>query len=88
MLVQLLTGSFLGTVLFAIYLEGNPKIQNVWYRKNDRNEYEIKLENIIEYYKIPLKNDLFWHPSFWDINPYVFTTSVTIAYTCLYKTIM
>lgn len=87
MLSQLLTGSCMGTAFFIIYLEVNPRIKDVWYRKNDKGEYEIRLNNVKEYYKAPLMDNIFWYPCFWDINPYIFTITTTVVYTTIHKLI-
>lgn len=68
-----LLGTILGNTFFILYLELNPFIKNIWYRKDQTGNYEINFLNIIPYYYEPLTSIMFWNPIFWDLNPYIYT---------------
>lgn len=85
--IYLTQGYIIGLIIFALYLELNPKIGNVWYRIDENNEYQVKPSNILEYFVKPFKDRTFWKPRFWDINPYTFSTIASLTFTGIRKII-
>lgn len=74
-------GYIIGLIIFALYLELNPKIGNVWYRINENKLYQIRPQNLLEYFIKPFKDFTFWNPRYWDINPYMFSTIISLTFT-------
>jgi hypothetical protein len=65
------------TFLFALYLELNPQITNIWYRIGDDGEKHIQLTNLIHYMIAPLTNKELWNISLLDCN-YLFGIIIII----------
>jgi hypothetical protein len=67
---------FIATIIslfiFAIYVEINPKLTNIWYRLNANNVRVISLGGLFELIKAPLFNNYYWQLQFWDINYYIY----------------
>ena len=66
------------TTLFALYVQYNPKMGNIWIRKNDEGEELFVPRNFLNLIVEPFKNISFWHPGSWDIN-WVFVTFSSIG---------
>ena len=67
-------------IFFALYLELNPSITNIWYRYSDdglRHFYPLNLFSFIiePFYKIEL-----WYPSYWDLNFFIGILFVYLFY--------
>ena len=75
----------LSSSLYALYVQFNPKIGNVWIRKDSNNEDVIVLENLINMMKQPLCNKDFWKLRTLDMNFIAWVISVYgIVYTIKY----
>ena len=68
---SLLAGSLVYLIIFMLYLELNPRITNVWLRKDSNNIYRFSLKGLFLILKKPFEYVIFWKPSFWDLNYYV-----------------
>ncbi len=83
--IYIAEGITIGIILFAIYLEVNPKLGNIWLRKDEHNVRQFSPYGFLEYFKQPFKNKFLWFPQNWDLNPYMFTTITTLSFTGLRK---
>jgi hypothetical protein len=66
----------LGTTVYALYLQFNPKIGNIWIRKDHENNNVLALNNLYNMMVIPFTNIYFWKPENLDLN--VFTWYISI----------
>lgn len=85
-IINILQGYVLGNLAFAIYLETNPTIGDVWIRRNHNNKFELNFGSLLKYYTKPFTTSIFWNPRLWDLNPYIFSTLIMSGYviTCYY----
>ncbi len=83
--IYLTEGITFSLILFGIYLEINPKLGNIWYRKNEKNIRKISIPAFLQYFKQPFKNKFLWYPRYWDLNPYMFTTIITTGFITIRK---
>lgn len=75
------------TTLFALYVQYNPEMGNIWIRKNDEGEEVFVPRNFLNLIVEPFKNIRFWHPRSWDIN-WVFVTLSSIGLYTLSKNVI
>ena len=79
--IYIAEGYIIGIIIFILYLELNPKLGNIWYRINENKLYQFRPQNILQYFIKPFTNIIFWYPINWDINPYIFSTIITLFFT-------
>ncbi len=70
-LFNILLAFIISTFIFAIYVELNPKMTNIWYRINSEGNKTIQLENLFELMLGPLKYSFYWLPNYFDINYFI-----------------
>ena len=63
-------------IIFAIYVEINPKLTNIWYRYNSSGNKVISLGGLFELIKGPLFNNYYWQFQFWDINYFIYLFTI------------
>ena len=63
-----------GSVCYALYVQYNPKIGNVWIRPNSNGERQYAFRNLYNLIKEPLKSTDFWKIQNLDLNYFVFTS--------------
>ena len=83
--LYLMEGATIGLIIFTLYLELNPRLGDVWYRQDSNNIRRIYPNSLLEYFKKPFQNKILWYPQNWDLNPYTFTTLISISFTMLRK---
>lgn len=66
-------GITLGIILFTINLELNPKLGNILFRDNSIGRRVFNPFALLDYFKIPFINYIFWKPRNWDLNIYIFS---------------
>lgn len=69
-------GSFIGTGLFAVYVEVAPGLGSLLIRPNTNNEPTINLRSLFNLMKEPLRNINFWKIQNLDIN-YIFVVTAS-----------
>lgn len=77
-LYNLLLATTISTVIFALYVELNPRMTNIWYRINSEGIRTIQLGNLFELMAGPLKYDFYWYPQYFDINYFTYLIIVFI----------
>jgi hypothetical protein len=77
-LYNLLLAIIISTIIFAIYVEINPKMTNIWYRLNSTGEKTIQLENLFHLMSGPFRYSFYWYPQYFDINYIVYLIVVFI----------
>jgi hypothetical protein len=77
-LYNLLLASIISTIIFALYVELNPRMTNIWYRLNSEGNKTIQLKNLFELMMGPFKYDFYWYPQYFDINYFIYLISVFI----------
>lgn len=65
---SILYGSLIYFPIFAIYLEVNPNITNVWYRIGVDGARHINLSSLWYFITKPFTMIELWYPNNWDIN--------------------
>ena len=58
-------------IIFALYLELNPSLGNIWYRIGEDGIRHIQLVNLLYFIIEPLKNRFLWNLEFLDLNFFV-----------------
>lgn len=61
-------------IIYLLYLEINPKIRNIWIRKDANKVRTIgwhSLSTLRDFITYPFKDSRLWLPIFWDINIFV-----------------
>ena len=58
-------------IIFALYLELNPSLGNIWYRIGEDGMRHIQLVNLLYFIIEPLKNRFLWNLEFLDLNFFV-----------------
>ena len=71
-LYNLILAFIISFVIFAIYVEVNPKMINIWYRVNSEGIKTIQLDNLLELISGPLRYIFYWFPNYWDINYFIY----------------
>jgi hypothetical protein len=71
-LIDLLIATIVSFIIFAIYVEINPQLTNIWYRFNSSGVKVISLGGLFELMKAPLFNNYYWQLQFWDINYFIY----------------
>lgn len=56
------------TLLFALYLELNPSITNIWYRTGSDGQKHIYLSNLFYFIIKPFTTKELWYPELLDCN--------------------
>jgi len=64
-------GLLLYLIIFAIYLETSPSIQNVWLRIGADGKKHVNLYSLYNFIIQPFYMKELWEPKFWDINYFV-----------------
>ena len=75
---NLLIASIISLIIFAIYVEVNPKMTNIWYRINSEGHKTIQINNLFELMRGPLKYDFYWHVQYYDINYFIYLITIFI----------
>ena len=65
-------------IIFALYVELNPKITNVLFRKTTNDYKIIEFKNLINLMIGPFKYNFYWLPSYFDVNYMVYFIIVFI----------
>lgn len=68
---NILFALIISTIIFALYVEINPKMTNIWYRINSNGIKTIQLQNLFELMLGPLKYSFYWYPNYFDINYFI-----------------
>lgn len=68
------------TLFFAIYLEINPSLTNIWYRTGSDGEKHIYLSNYFYFIMKPFTMKELWYPEFWDCNFWIGLIIILIIY--------
>jgi hypothetical protein len=69
---DLILSVIISTIIFAIYVEINPKMTNIWFRINSNGEKTIQLINLFHLMVGPLYYDFYWYPNYLDINYFMY----------------
>ncbi len=67
-------------IFFALYLELNPKMTNVWYRIGSDGNRHVQLWNLIDFIIKPFQKKEFWYPTFWDLNFFIGVFTLILCY--------
>lgn len=68
---NLILAFIISFIFFAIYVEINPSMTNIWYRVNSNGVKTIQLDNLLYLMSGPLKYTFYWFPNYWDINYFI-----------------
>ena len=77
-LKEALAVSGISTVLYALYVQYNPKIGNIWIRKDDEGNEVFVPKNLLKLMGRPLHDVSFWRPENLDMN-WVFLTLSSVG---------
>ena len=67
-IVLFISGSFIGTILFALYVQFSKKIGNIWIRTNNEGKRTLHITSLLNFMISPFKMPVLWKPKYWDIN--------------------
>jgi hypothetical protein len=67
----IIIGLLLYLIIFAIYLETNPNLKNIWLRIGADGKKHINLYSFYNFIIQPFYMKELWKPQFWDINYFV-----------------
>ena len=71
-IIHTLIHSFiLALILFAIYVEVNPEMTNIWWRIDSNNNKRLVISNLFRLIFAPLQFLFYWNPNAWDINFFI-----------------
>ena len=84
-MIILITVILLYTLLFALYLELNPNLTNIWYRIGSDGVFRIYPSNFFNFICKPLTTRELWHLELLDCN-YLF--GIIIIFTVYYYNIV
>ena len=65
-------GVLLGTLVYALHVQFNPKMGNVWLRRDDNNVVRFRPKNLLDMMCAPFYKDYFWGASMLDLNYVVY----------------
>jgi len=77
-ITNLLLAILISTIIFAIYVEINPSMTNIWYRITADGSKTIQMENLFKLMSGPLIYDFYWYPRYFDINYFIYLLVVFI----------
>ena len=77
-LYNLILAFIISFVIFAIYVEVNPKMTNIWYRVNSEGIKTIQLDNLLQLISGPFRYIFYWFPNYWDINYFIYLIIIFI----------
>ena len=63
--------NFFSFMLYLLYLEINPRLTNIWLRKDSDNIRRLSLGGLKDFLLYPLKEYRVWYPQLWDLNVFV-----------------
>jgi hypothetical protein len=78
-MIILITVILLYTLIFALYLELNPGLTNIWYRIGSDGNKHICPSNLFNFIIKPFTMGELWNPEFWDTNYWVGLSFVLIS---------
>ncbi len=71
-------GFALSFILYALYVQFDKRMGNIWLRNNAYGNIVFVPHNLISLIISPLFDKYMWNPYLWDINFFIFS-SVTIS---------
>jgi hypothetical protein len=77
-LYNLILAFIISIIIFAIYVELNPKMTNIWYRVNSEGIKTIQLDNLLQLISGPFRYIFYWFPNYWDINYIIYLIIIFI----------
>lgn len=70
------------TLLFALYLELNPSLTNIWYRPDSEGEKHIYPGNFLNFIMKPFTIKELWYFEFLDCNYWFGIMVILLVYFC------
>ena len=77
---RFLEGFTLSFILYAIHVQFNKRMGDIWIRKDDKNENVIVPYNLFALIIRPIYDKNMWNPYLWDINYFIFSSIATLGY--------
>jgi hypothetical protein len=62
---------FIYFIIFALYLEFNPALGNIWYRTGEDGLKHLQLQNLFYFILEPLHKPFLWKFEYLDLNFFV-----------------
>ena len=72
LLYNLFISFIISFIIFALYVELNPRITNVLFRKTTNDYKIIELKNLLNLISGPFKYSFYWLPNYLDVNYIVY----------------
>jgi hypothetical protein len=67
-LYNLFVSFIISFIIFALYVEFNPKITNILFVKSSNDYKIIEFKNLFNLMIGPFKYDFYWIPNYFDVN--------------------
>lgn len=77
---RFLEGFALSFVLYALYVQFDKRMGNIWIRNDVENKSVFVPHNLISLILRPIYDIQMWNPYLWDINYFIFSSVATIGY--------
>lgn len=77
---RFLEGFTLSFCLYALYVQFDKRMGNIWIRNDVENKSVFVPHNLFSLIVRPLYDKNMWNPYLWDINYFVFSSIATISY--------
>jgi hypothetical protein len=71
-IIKLVEAFIYATIIFAIYVEVNPKLGNIWYRIDMNGDKQIYIINLFRLMFAPIYYIFYWYIYMWDINFFIY----------------
>ena len=80
-IIKLVEAFIYATIIFAIYVEVNPKLGNIWYRIDMNGDKQIYIINLFRLMFAPIYYIFYWYIYMWDINFFIYWIAIYIYLT-------
>ena len=77
-IIKLIKAFIYATIIFAIYVEVNPKLGNIWYRIDMNGDKQIYIINLFRLMFAPIYYIFYWYIYIWDINFFIYWIAIYI----------
>ena len=72
-IIKLIKAFIYATIIFAIYVEVNPKLGNIWYRIDMNGDKQIYIINLFRLMFAPIYYIFYWYIYILDINFFIYS---------------
>ena len=71
--------NFVSFLLYLAYIEFNPKLSNIWLRKDSLGIRRISLGGLKDFLLYPLSEYRVWYPNLWDLNVFISVPLISVG---------